>query len=188
MCHYYDMDATVTMSSRKSGFAFHVTRCHQSASLDMYVAEPKTYLVDSWHEMSPGILSRPGVVECVLEAFLSDIGVERHFFPSMVSIISSALSTTLGPCISVDVTLYLFSYEEHFGRERPSLEIRESAGPCSICLEDVHGDRGSNVTELPCLHEFHTECIIRWLCSANTTCPLCRRNVDVLSHEMLEYM
>ncbi|KAI4387273.1 hypothetical protein MLD38_005116 [Melastoma candidum] len=179
MCHYYDMEATVTMSSGRSVFAFHVTRCHQSASLDMSVAEPKTYLVDSWHDMSPVILSRPGAVECVLEAFLSDIGVERNLFPSMVSIISSAMSTVPGPCISVDVTLYLFSYEEHFGREGLSPSTEESAGPCSICLEDIHGDLGSNVTELPCLHEFHTECIIRWLCSANTTCPLCRRQVDV---------
>ncbi|KAI4371939.1 hypothetical protein MLD38_010231 [Melastoma candidum] len=140
----------------------------------MYVAEPETYSIDSWHEMFPCIMSHPGVAERVREALLSDIGVERHFFHSIISDIYGVMSAMHSPFITLDVTLYLFSYEEHLGRTRPSPAMKESAGPCSICLEDLCGDQGSDATRLSCSHNFHNGCIVRWLCSANTTCPLCR--------------
>ena len=45
---------------------------------------------------------------------------------------------------------------------------------CIICLSNF--DIGDNVTSLPCLHMFHTECIKSWLQSKNH-CPVCKLNI-----------
>ena len=42
---------------------------------------------------------------------------------------------------------------------------------CSICMEEV--PVGTTVTNMPCGHWFHFECIKAWL-EENGTCPLCR--------------
>ncbi|KAL1555782.1 RING-type E3 ubiquitin transferase [Salvia divinorum] len=42
---------------------------------------------------------------------------------------------------------------------------------CCICLDDLH--RGS-VTTLDCRHEFHSDCIRRWLVRGKNFCPLCK--------------
>ncbi|WCJ20489.1 RING/U-box superfamily protein [Euphorbia peplus] len=42
---------------------------------------------------------------------------------------------------------------------------------CSICLEQVNG--GELVRSLPCLHQFHTNCIDPWL-RQQGTCPVCK--------------
>lgn len=40
---------------------------------------------------------------------------------------------------------------------------------CSICLDNFK--RGDKLRRLPCLHEFHTNCIDRWLIN-NNKCPI----------------
>eukprot|EP00927_Polykrikos_kofoidii_P052530 TRINITY_DN46408_c0_g1_i1.p1 TRINITY_DN46408_c0_g1~~TRINITY_DN46408_c0_g1_i1.p1 ORF type:complete len:340 (+),score=52.31 TRINITY_DN46408_c0_g1_i1:198-1217(+) len=42
---------------------------------------------------------------------------------------------------------------------------------CSICLENFISD--DLLTELPCAHFFHVDCVARWFHSS-TQCPLCR--------------
>ncbi|BBH04753.1 RING/U-box superfamily protein [Prunus dulcis] len=42
---------------------------------------------------------------------------------------------------------------------------------CSICLEQVNG--GDLVRSLPCLHQFHANCIDPWL-RQQGTCPVCK--------------
>ncbi|PON37141.1 43kDa postsynaptic protein [Parasponia andersonii] len=42
---------------------------------------------------------------------------------------------------------------------------------CTICLEQI--DKGFTVTRMPCMHEFHDICLVRWLCTSHY-CPLCR--------------
>lgn len=42
---------------------------------------------------------------------------------------------------------------------------------CSICFSDFQD--GEDTRILPCIHQFHTECIQRWL-QQSGTCPLCR--------------
>ncbi len=46
---------------------------------------------------------------------------------------------------------------------------------CSICMGSL---KSSKNKKLECMHEFHTECIDKWLAN-NNTCPLCRQIVDV---------
>ncbi|KAL1973003.1 hypothetical protein VTN31DRAFT_6545 [Thermomyces dupontii] len=50
----------------------------------------------------------------------------------------------------------------------------EGKAECSICMESV--EVGSEVTQLPCLHWFHGQCIEMWL-SQHNTCPHCRRPI-----------
>ncbi|KAK9280261.1 hypothetical protein L1049_013949 [Liquidambar formosana] len=45
---------------------------------------------------------------------------------------------------------------------------------CSICLEQVN--RGELVRSLPCLHQFHANCIDPWL-RQQGTCPVCKFRV-----------
>mmetsp|Transcript_97126 Transcript_97126/g.222567 ORF Transcript_97126/g.222567 Transcript_97126/m.222567 type:complete len:121 (+) Transcript_97126:146-508(+) len=49
-----------------------------------------------------------------------------------------------------------------------------SATQCSICWEDQ--EDGQCALRLPCLHEFHQNCITKWL-RTQPTCPLCRTSV-----------
>ncbi|KAL2093138.1 hypothetical protein ACEWY4_010450 [Coilia grayii] len=46
---------------------------------------------------------------------------------------------------------------------------------CRICLEDY--ERGEEITVLPCLHGFHSSCVLHWL-QGNPTCPLCRARLE----------
>ena len=52
----------------------------------------------------------------------------------------------------------------------------ESTPSCTICLNAFHV--GENVAELNCQHRYHRECISRWLVHHQSTCPVCRQNVD----------
>jgi len=45
---------------------------------------------------------------------------------------------------------------------------------CSICLECVAV--GDNIRVLPCGHEFHMDCVDKWLYS-NATCPICKTSI-----------
>ncbi|XP_019177436.1 PREDICTED: E3 ubiquitin-protein ligase RHA2A [Ipomoea nil] len=62
---------------------------------------------------------------------------------------------------------------------------------CSVCLSRLK--EGDNVRVLPCMHEYHRDCVDRWLSGSRKTCPLCRFAVDgdkpekvaVLTEEMV---
>lgn len=51
---------------------------------------------------------------------------------------------------------------------------------CAICTDEISAISNENddIIQLPCHHEFHKKCIITSFCTRNTTCPLCRYNVD----------
>ncbi|KAJ2802827.1 hypothetical protein H4R20_003128 [Coemansia guatemalensis] len=47
---------------------------------------------------------------------------------------------------------------------------------CSICLGDIV--RGERLVRLmPCNHQFHSDCVNRWLTQKSTLCPLCKADV-----------
>mmetsp|Transcript_12508 Transcript_12508/g.20806 ORF Transcript_12508/g.20806 Transcript_12508/m.20806 type:complete len:443 (+) Transcript_12508:173-1501(+) len=46
---------------------------------------------------------------------------------------------------------------------------------CAICIEE-YGE-GDKLRQLPCHHEFHTECILPWLTERHSSCPLCKLHV-----------
>lgn len=47
----------------------------------------------------------------------------------------------------------------------------ENSLQCSVCLDDC--EVGSEVTEMPCKHKFHSGCLRPWL-ELHSTCPVCR--------------
>ncbi|GFO50161.1 RING finger protein 44 [Plakobranchus ocellatus] len=49
---------------------------------------------------------------------------------------------------------------------------------CVFCMSDFEDKHLLRM--LPCLHEFHAECIDEWL-KTHRTCPLCRRDVTETS-------
>jgi E3 ubiquitin-protein ligase RNF115/126 len=48
----------------------------------------------------------------------------------------------------------------------------DGTAECSICMDNV--EIGSDVTELPCKHWFHRDCVVAWL-KEHDTCPHCRK-------------
>eukprot|EP00475_Leptophrys_vorax_P008840 TRINITY_DN1576_c0_g1_i1.p1 TRINITY_DN1576_c0_g1~~TRINITY_DN1576_c0_g1_i1.p1 ORF type:complete len:296 (+),score=57.82 TRINITY_DN1576_c0_g1_i1:172-1059(+) len=56
-------------------------------------------------------------------------------------------------------------------------EMRDAEGDrttCVVCMADF--ERGEELRVLPCSHEFHTQCVDRWL-KVKKDCPLCRRDI-----------
>nr|XP_043617930.1 E3 ubiquitin-protein ligase SDIR1 isoform X2 [Erigeron canadensis] len=60
-----------------------------------------------------------------------------------------------------------------------SLKSSEDDLTCSVCLETVNV--GELVRSLPCLHQFHAECIDPWL-RQQGTCPVCKFRVGSAWH------
>ncbi|KAL1423542.1 hypothetical protein MTO96_020930 [Rhipicephalus appendiculatus] len=52
--------------------------------------------------------------------------------------------------------------------------VEETGKKCPICLKEF--GNGEVVTELPCCHFFHDDCIVPWLKLVNT-CPVCRHEL-----------
>lgn len=56
----------------------------------------------------------------------------------------------------------------------PTFEATNRDDVCAVCLDSF---KENVVTQLPCNHTFHKDCIIPWL-EAHNTCPTCRKTVD----------
>lgn len=50
---------------------------------------------------------------------------------------------------------------------------------CAVCIDEIAV--GSDATQLPCGHHFHTPCIAPWLTERQAKCPLCK-------YDVLEYV
>ncbi|XP_055731786.1 E3 ubiquitin-protein ligase RNF115-like [Salvelinus fontinalis] len=56
-----------------------------------------------------------------------------------------------------------------------SQEQTDSRLECPVCREEY--SKGESVKQLPCLHYFHSDCIVPWL-ELHDTCPVCRKSLD----------
>ena len=63
-------------------------------------------------------------------------------------------------------------------RENGNNNNNENNRKCVICLSDF--EVGEEVTALPCLHVFHTECISSWI-KKHCQCPVCKFDVTIQS-------
>ncbi|XP_008803095.2 E3 ubiquitin-protein ligase SDIR1-like [Phoenix dactylifera] len=61
-----------------------------------------------------------------------------------------------------------------------SLKTSEDELTCTVCLEQVNA--GELIRSLPCLHQFHANCIDPWL-RQQGTCPVCKHRVSSGWHE-----
>jgi hypothetical protein len=62
-----------------------------------------------------------------------------------------------------------FAYHPKSSRENPS--------ECPICLVDF--EDGDKLMSLPCFHQFHAECIGKWLKEESKQCPTCREEIKL---------
>ncbi|XP_029299136.1 E3 ubiquitin-protein ligase RNF115 isoform X3 [Cottoperca gobio] len=60
---------------------------------------------------------------------------------------------------------------------------------CPVCREEY--SLGESVRKLPCLHYFHSECIVPWLelvrgrgVDVHDTCPVCRKSLDGVDNSL----
>lgn len=60
------------------------------------------------------------------------------------------------------------------GMNSAANNVEVVAEQCTICLIDFA--MNDELRILPCAHEYHKECIDRWL-QQSTTCPMCRHDV-----------
>ncbi|KZV25552.1 hypothetical protein F511_26966 [Dorcoceras hygrometricum] len=51
-----------------------------------------------------------------------------------------------------------------------------SEGHCAVCMRGFRVG-GAGVTEVPCGHVFHVNCITQWVL-VNNSCPLCRARLS----------
>jgi hypothetical protein len=47
---------------------------------------------------------------------------------------------------------------------------------CAICRSDF--EQGERITALNCLHQYHTNCVQRWVTEVSGTCPHCREDTS----------
>ncbi|XP_030597194.1 E3 ubiquitin-protein ligase RNF115 isoform X2 [Archocentrus centrarchus] len=52
---------------------------------------------------------------------------------------------------------------------------------CPVCREEY--SLAETVRKLPCLHYFHSECIVPWL-ELHDTCPVCRKSLDGVDNSL----
>ncbi|KAJ8909168.1 hypothetical protein NDN08_005861 [Rhodosorus marinus] len=72
--------------------------------------------------------------------------------------------------------MYIFQGTKQKEKSEPDEEAGEAGASfeCSICITEV--DPGDKMRILPCLHQFHSECVDQWLL-ANAKCPTCKYSI-----------
>jgi len=54
----------------------------------------------------------------------------------------------------------------------PAVSAEEfMGGSCTVCMSSF--EESDNVAALNCKHNFHRDCIAKWLAECKKTCPLC---------------
>ncbi|XAR57277.1 hypothetical protein NMG60_11025353 [Bertholletia excelsa] len=58
-------------------------------------------------------------------------------------------------------------------------QVRSKGQLCAVCLEDIRPESAAEeVTELPCSHRYHSDCLQSWIATGHPSCPSCRSPVQ----------
>lgn len=67
---------------------------------------------------------------------------------------------------------------EHSSRREKSTSASSSSGAndqCTVCM--VNFKEGEQLRLLPCMHQYHRQCIDHWLFNFSNNCPICQHDV-----------
>ena len=136
---------------------------------------PNAELVNSWNLEHPNEKLLPGMA-------IQEINGRRDGLGMVLQMrLAVDLDLLIARDLSVGQKAALNAAVEHpvldaVTRDIPWGESRDKSEMCSICLEEMGT---SPACELKCAHQFHKECIQKWLLSgrANHRCPLCNYSV-----------
>lgn len=112
-------------------------------------------------------------------------GKTKGIFDGSSAVAGARGRTGAAPVSSV-ADARLDELEEGNGEENDGENDEENDGEgemCSICLGSWRG--GERQCQLICQHLFHEGCIKQWL-DAHTTCPVCKRDQDILAIDKME--
>ena len=62
--------------------------------------------------------------------------------------------------------------------------IEDLEEECSICLSKMVTTE--EIINLDCNHKYHSKCILKYLQEYNYKCPICRKNVGVYEHNIID--
>lgn len=74
----------------------------------------------------------------------------------------------------------LFKVTQESSDDRDSSNSSDETNTCSICLAE--GGKGADAAVKllhECGHAFHSKCLHTWFRHGNTTCPCCRRVINI---------
>jgi hypothetical protein len=89
----------------------------------------------------------------------------------LINVINNILSESEHDFDNVVTTLD----EGEFSKIQSYNQEEDSDIQCSICFDNLVKD--NQVSELPCCHKYHSECINKYLTEYNYICPVCRKEV-----------
>lgn len=69
--------------------------------------------------------------------------------------------------------------EEEYNKLKRYICEEDKDDSCVICQCDF--EKEDEVTVLPCEHEFHNDCIKKWLTQDSCSCPCCRQDIECTS-------
>ncbi|KAM1447183.1 hypothetical protein ACFXTO_006311 [Malus domestica] len=106
------------------------------------------------------------------EEEINALPVHKHKVTGPENVDGSSLQHASSSSAPVELTKQDGSMKEQDSKRMDgSMKDLENELTCSICLEQVN--RGDLVRSLPCLHQFHANCIDPWL-RQQGTCPVCK--------------
>ncbi|KAG5623280.1 hypothetical protein H5410_008498 [Solanum commersonii] len=79
-------------------------------------------------------------------------------------------------CTFKDVLMLKVIQASNNNQNKSRVHHEVAGEKCCVCLSRLKDGEDSRV--LPCLHEFHRECVDRWLNGAGRTCPVCRFSME----------
>lgn len=126
-----------------------------------------------------------GTISCFhLSSFGELVELETRVSLCLLNLVLAAAYdgySAMNAALLIDVATIDTYYDEEDVARATSIEAlpsqpfdgKNSSKECTICLDEY--SPAVTVTRLPCSHDFHRGCIVRWLnLNVNKSCPICR--------------
>jgi len=130
--------------------------CHCAACVADRAVSPLSYIMALWYFTGPFVCSTKQQLLfalCCIILGVVNVLLDRNF-RSQASV----------PWLHVPVIEEAELERDHYRRR-----LRRWGTGCVVCLEDFW--EGEEIARLPCGHNFHEECVTRWLIGHSRRCP-----------------